>query len=426
MRRAGWLGAGDLTSRPAAQNGGTETGTQPATLYTEAMSTIPGFDAERARHVATTDDRDEAPFFAGRAAEIRHFDEAIAQARQRGPHNTRSLVRIFQGAPGCGKTSLVTHLQQIRNDLLFVAVEPEDFANREAITTRVLQQVARQASAADKALSWGLGAVTAMVRAGEAGEELRKALAGRDARKTMIVPHMDEAQRIWPSADGVVSLHTRGMEGGVPTVCVFTGLSHTAERIRAIEGMSRLADEAIVNMGRMSDGECAASTMAMLAAVGALGDHETTATRAAALAHGWPQHLTGVHKALCRELIRTDGRLDQVDDERVSRDSTARRHAYYRQRLEGTVLGDDTAFTARVVGAIRRRGPMNRRALIRLCAKQISAAGFNDDVDTRVTGEGFGRALVEKGVLAETPSGGRYEVATPSMADWLQDRLAGP
>ncbi len=387
------------------------------------MSTLRGFDAERARHVATADDRDEAPFFAGRTAEVRHFDEAVAQGRQRGPHNTRSLLRIFQGAPGCGKTSLVTHLQQIRNDLLFVAVEPEDFVNRDAITTRVLQQVALQASAAGRVLSWGLGAVTAMVRAGEAGEELRKALAGRDARNATVVLHMDEAQRIPPTADGVVSLHTRGMEGGIPTVCVFTGLSPTAERIRAVEGMSRLADEAIVNMGRMSDGECAASTMAMLAAVGASGDHETTARRAAGLAHGWPQHLTGVHKAFCRELIRTDGRLDRVDYERVNRDSTARRHACYRQRLEGTVLGDDTTFTARVVGAIRRHGAMDRRALIRLCAEQISDAGFNDDVDTPVTGEGFGRALVEKGVLAETPAGGRYEVAIPSMADWLQERL---
>ena len=98
-----------------------------------------------------------------------------------------------------------------------MAVEPGDFVNRDAITTRVLQQVAWQASAAGRALSWGLGAVAAMVRAGEAGEELRKALAGRDAKNVMIVLHMDEAQRVPPTADGVVSLHTRGMEGDIPT-----------------------------------------------------------------------------------------------------------------------------------------------------------------------------------------------------------------
>ena len=262
------------------------------------MRTLGGFDTERARRVATTDDRDEAPFFAGRAAEIRHFDAAVDQARRRGPYNPRSLFRIFQGAPGCGKTSLVTHLQRIRDDLMFVAMEPADFVTRDAVTTRVLQHVARRASGAGQALSWGLGAVAAMVRAGEAGDELRKALAGRDARKATILLHIDEAQRIPPTADGVVSLHTRGMEGGVPTVCVFTGLSHTAGRIRAVEGMSRLADEAIVNMGRMSDDECKASTLAMLATVGATGDHETAAARTFGLAFGWPQHLTGMHKAL--------------------------------------------------------------------------------------------------------------------------------
>lgn len=387
------------------------------------MSTPAGFHPERAHLVATADDRDEAPFFAGRATEIRHFDEAVAQARRRGPHNPRSLFRIFQGAPGCGKTSLLTHLQRVRNDLLFVAVEPADFVNRDAVTTRVLQRVARQASAAGKALSWGLGAVTAMVRAGEAGEELRKALAGREAKHSTLVLHLDEAQRIRPAADGMVSLHTRGMEGDVPSVCVFTGLSHTAARIRAAEGMSRLADDAIVNMGRMSDDECRASTLAMLGTVGALGDRDTAATRTAGLAHGWPQHLAGAHKALCRELLRVDGRLDRVDYARVNRESTEHRHAHYRQRLEGTVLGDDNAFTARVVGAVRRRGAMNRRALIQLCAEHISAAGFNDAVDIPVTGEGFERALVERGVLTETPAGGRYEVAIPSMADWLEDRL---
>ena len=37
--------------------------------------------------------------------------------------------------------------------------------------------------------------------------------------------------------------------------------------------------------------------------------------------------------------------------------------------------------------------------------------------------KGSSDALVEKGVLAETPAGGRYEVAIPSMADWLQDQM---
>ena len=122
-------------------------------------------------------------------------------------------------------------------------------------------------------------------------------------------------------------------------------------------------------------------------------------------------------------MIRVGGRLDRVDYERVDRESAAHRHAYYRQRLEGTVLGDDTNFTVGVVGAIRRQGPMNRRALIRLCADEINGAGFNDDIDTPVTGEGFARALVEKGVLAETPTAGRYEVAIPQWPDWLHGRF---
>lgn len=48
------------------------------------------------------------------------------------------MFRIYQGAPGCGKTSLATRLRTIRaNDLLIVAVGKNHLASENALDERV-------------------------------------------------------------------------------------------------------------------------------------------------------------------------------------------------------------------------------------------------------------------------------------------------
>ena len=75
------------------------------------------FDRELATEILNSRDRDTALFFAGRKAEIRAFERAVAEASQ----YKQATFRIYQGAPGCGKTSLAHHLADTCVDkVLFV------------------------------------------------------------------------------------------------------------------------------------------------------------------------------------------------------------------------------------------------------------------------------------------------------------------
>ena len=81
------------------------------------------FNAALASRIEKGGDRDVAPYFAGREREMSHFDDALVEVDYK---KKQTVFRVFQGAPGCGKTSLLHHLRETRRedqDLLFVEVD---------------------------------------------------------------------------------------------------------------------------------------------------------------------------------------------------------------------------------------------------------------------------------------------------------------
>ena len=93
------------------------------------------FDRDLATELLKSRDRDTARFFAGRRDEIRAFDDAADEAGQ----SEQAIFRIYQGAPGCGKTSLAAHLAETRADrLLFVKLRPKDLIDDNAMSVRIL------------------------------------------------------------------------------------------------------------------------------------------------------------------------------------------------------------------------------------------------------------------------------------------------
>lgn len=68
------------------------------------------FDAEAARLYSISDDRDEAPFFAGRDEEIWRFRDALAITDRK---ESATVFRIYQGAPhGASSNRLSACTQQ--------------------------------------------------------------------------------------------------------------------------------------------------------------------------------------------------------------------------------------------------------------------------------------------------------------------------
>ncbi len=374
------------------------------------------FNRILATELARGDDRDIAPFFAGREAEIRAFDNAVANAGRK----DQAVFRIFQGPPGCGKTSLAAHLAKTRADrVMFVSCDTLDLADAKALSERIDRAALARGSTAARMGAFIAEAASEHLGLRAVADATRDRLAGHSARSATLALHLDEAQAKAPrAADMLVTLHTTGI--GVSCVVVMTGLGHTRSVVSAIPGLSRPARNATVEMGAMTERECADSTQAMLKATAAAGtadDRDEWAALTGELANGWPQHLHCAQVSLCEELLRVDGAMRHVDAERVRERSDAMRHAYYEMCLDHTTFQIDRAVTRQVLVALAKGGVRGKRALTAMCAREFEradAVGWFGEHD--VTPLRFAEELAEKGILRETK--GQWRAAIPSMAEW--------
>lgn len=263
-----------------------------------------------------------------------------------------------------------------------------------------------------------------VLRIRDEGRAARNYLAKQFAAKgKVIVLHVDEAQTV-SQAEGPVlkALHTIGLD--VPVVCMFTGLSTTADSIGKLDGLSRPSDNAIVNMGAMADEECDESTRMMLGklrVVGTEDQRESLARMVTGLSFNWPQHLHCAQMAVCRELLRTDGVIREVDVDAVRSETDQRRGDYYHRRLAGTML--NAAGGTLTVAVVKRtmamdKPPADEVALADICGEEMRRTGLDTNPNFKSTPSEFASLLLERGVLA-TGRDGRYGVAIPSMARWL-------
>lgn len=384
------------------------------------------FDSAAARRFIEQDDRDEAWFFAGRKVEGDAFAAAARQAygRPSDSHRPRTVLRIFQGAPGCGKTSFVHRMEAERRDLLFVLVDEQHLTDANALTQRIAQEALDQRRGANILSGLAVAALEAS-RMKTAAEALLRGAGDRAAKQAGLVIWLDEAQTVDESCRALASAHKGAL--GVPALVVLSGLPTTARCVRSIPGLSRLADAAVIDMGAMTDDECADSTRMMLEAFKTQASDaavDEAASRVAGMAVGWPQHLTGTQKALAKALMDADGNLQDVDMAAVQRDSNARRAAYYGQRLDSGVLVDDPALAVAVIAEIGS-GHLDRDLRSMVDSVRIHARALDSYHQSAEAAKTFLDDMVRHGVLVRRRSPtdillDRWTVAVPSMAEWAE------
>ena len=391
--------------------------------------------------VARGDDRDVAPFFAGRVAEIEAFEGAIENARL----IPQTQFLIFQGAPGCGKTSLLSHLRENAPERrVFVQVDAGHLTSRAALAERVSKELHKSASKFGKGAAWIVrhGSFVAGSAAGAIGKEVADEIGDRTAvragQDSEVVLMLDEAQVVNANHEGVLrALHTVGLEG-LHTVFAFAGLSRTGTNLRKLEGLSRLSATAEVHMGLLGEDECIESTRLMLARceIGSSeAQHAATAQRVGAMAQRWPQHLACAHAALARELLRVERDLGRVDMDAVNRNTAEACNAYCWARLQGHPVLENAQFTARVVGAVHRQNAnaskSHRNAgagvrlgqVVRLCGQIRDAEPAGSDVrEFDIHPVEVAQQMIERGILSQRADE-QYRAAIPSMATWLGEHL---
>ena len=385
------------------------------------------FRRELAQEI-TFDDPGVAQFFAGRHDEIDAFKEALKRASQK----TQAVFSIYQGPPGCGKTSLAVQLEKImrKERVLFVRPTEADMQSIESLilaaANQTLDEDFRVRIAKTIERVGGVAGTTPIVNLQAFAALASEALYAWSKKDTQLVIHIDEAHaRIEHYGNTLLGLHTEGLSRGpvaIPCVVLFTGLPYTANRIDAVEGLSRMSEEAPVSMGEMSHDEGVESTLNMLDTIGAIGDHEKAAHHIATLSFGWPRHLNRAQKALRDELIReeVDGDLACADFSNIKQKSDESRARYYETRLNDPLLARDRQLSIHMLDSIRDADSIRTmRELASVCKRVIERDGMTGDfpLDPR-QGWDFAETFIEKGIVVETDRG--FDIAIASMGDWAQ------
>ncbi len=382
------------------------------------------FNADLARQIAFEDvPRDEARYFEGRATEIENFKHSLSASTRR----DQAVFRIYQGAPGCGKTSLAAHLAKTTEDAVFIKLSRRHLTRFASMMERIRNAASKQGGRyALTATHWAAASIERL--AGRAlTEEIQKAVRDHSTEGLRFVLHVDEAHSLPNNALEVLTeLHIGGLgeTDQIPCVVVLTGLAHTKRNLNAHPGLTRAGDGTTMNMTAMGPEECVQSTTRMLAELcpsdAPLASRQTLAHLTAECSFGWPRHLLSTQKAVCEALLEANGNLQALNHKQIRERCAELRAEYYEERLEDiNPPGGDPDLTKHIVAQIAKAPPRHSyRDLEALCSSQAKAYWQSDE---EFSGEGTRQELIENGIVERKD--GVWALSIPSMAAWATQQL---
>ena len=313
------------------------------------------------------------PFFRGRDAEFDVFRRAASSLHA---GRVGGGTMIFQGAPGAGKSALMAEcIEAVRRhstpEAPWVAatIKPETLKSSVDVMMLLVEAVNEEGERLSKR------APGSMTRQLEGLLELGRRLYGelsergvgvagvsiggkfeaetsgetnmlservfRNAAPLLenlhLVVLVDEAQNmpVGSATRGVVDcLHNP--PGAIPLVAAFFGLSDTQDVLRQC-GLSRFADERVVNLEPLADEDTACAIRDAFAAYGFTGTAEVKRVwvdRLTGLSQGWPQHINRVIVAAARLIRDNGGRIERHLLEQALAQGKERKEAYYAGRLD--------------------------------------------------------------------------------------------
>ena len=391
------------------------------------------------------------PFFNGRDAEYEVFCRAVNSLRS---GRIGGGTMIFQGAPGGGKTALMLECMEAvkchstpDDPWVAVFVEPDtlmspvdvvmdliDAANAESkrLSTMAPDAVAQKFSKLlelggklyGELSERGVG-VAGISVGGKSKSDDRPDSAMRSDRvfrsalplleKFHLVVFVDEAQNtpVANTTQGVMDcLHNPPKD--IPLVTAFFGLSDTQQVLREC-GLSRFADQRIVNLEPLSMDDAAGSFRRMLDTyfTGEAEEKSHWESALAELSQGWPQHINRIGVAAGRVIRANQGRLERHLLEEALEKGTERKNDYYAGRLAAGSQDPELYKHLALTAARHPNGILSRRELRRLAAPELEETqeSFND----------FLTNALHAGLLAPVVSlPHRYKFPIPSLADYLR------
>ena len=413
-----------------------------------------GPDIEGLAAFAERGDRNDALFFVGREREIRAVERLCAQALDAlrpgsGTPGLKGTTLLVQGAPGAGKSALLSELAKRWTAEAFsaegqggpgsalgtplpVELEWDELLSEEAVARRIL--MASDAPAEErsrrtqtKGASGGIaaGPFQAAFKTGHstAPEELSFAklqeLAPEGGWTRPVCLLVDEVQQ---AHEGILPVLNKLHQGrhGLPLVPVLAGLGSSQGHLGRI-GLTRLSNGATHDIGCLAPEEAYEAVERMLDAYGV--DREENDNEwsewLAARSDGWPQHLHNGMTALAGELAAVGGRLADVDGEAVAALEEQRRARTYMARLS-----PELRRSVRLVGAVMKNLPQEGadESTLACTIGQLAKDEPGWRLPPDMNDEAFLDVLIHQGVLHHDRESDLFRCPIPSFQTFLVER----
>ena len=384
-------------------------------------------------------------FFRGRDSEYDVFRRAV-NSLDAGMVGGGTM--IFQGAPGAGKSALMAEcMEAVRRHstpespwvavdikpetlrfadmvmrAIVIAVNEENSRLRETIANSTLSRVMQEYLDLGKRLLREIPSRDISIAGISRSREERPVSAQglfEHAKpllaKYHIVVCVDETQ------NAPVETTTRGVmdclnnpPARIPLVAAFFGLSDTQAVLRQC-GLSRFADERVVNLEPLADDDAASAIRSVFEAYGfsgTPGDISAWVDSLTELSQGWPQHINRVAVAAARVIVDHGGYIQGDLLKMALGHGSARKDAYYAGQLASA--SQDSALY-REIALVEQKRPngISRAELRSLTARalEVSQTAFDD----------FLTNALHAGVLMPTkvlPD--YYQIPIPSFGDYLR------
>ncbi|MCY4672745.1 MAG: hypothetical protein OXD43_03080 [Bacteroidetes bacterium] len=355
-------------------------------------------------------DRGPAKYFHGRKDILHDFSELVTRATQAKSGTTF----LIQGAPGAGKTALLTECESL--------AQKDDWETAE-ISSVALWDTHELQRSLKLRRTWKVGGGSARVGISGIGEaEINAERSPQTVKnllrggKTPLLLTLDEAQVLGKEAlippdhlntvvDVLNSIHKGRL--GRPVILIAAGVGTTADGFESL-GISRFAADAFVELGALGkEAERRVLHDWLKKEGGAKGNPTAWIDAIAQETHGWPQHILSYMDPPAMEQLREHRREMTAEGlNAVLEAGRARRAAYYEQRVRGFDEELRQNF-ARLFVDIPLGGSITGSAVRSSLTQEY---GFDEAKEL------FRRA-VSKGII--DGRNGRYVIPVPSMQDWL-------